>query len=81
MATWLTARLADGDLRVSVVSAHPYGENGRTATASVDIPDSDLAEARDVLATLLAAYQSQAERQARVAAARALVVALDREEA
>lgn len=76
---WLTARYEGDDLRISVVSAAPYGKLGRTATASVDVPadDEDLARVRKALDKLMDRFAPQAAEQAQKAAARAWMYATD----
>ena len=81
MAVWVTARLDDeGKLTARVTASEPYGSGGRTATGAVDLDADALVDLRADLEVLIEAHGPAAQREARLGAARALVVASDRGE-
>lgn len=76
----VTARLDGTDLTAQVVAIEEYGEGGRTATASLDVPEHDLGGLTEVLVGLADKYGNRATGRARMAAAKALEVAVQRGE-
>lgn len=71
----VTARLDGTDLTAQVVAIEEYGEGGRTATASVDVPEHDLGGLTEVLVGLADKYGNRATGRAKLAAAEAFTVA------
>lgn len=76
--TWVTARLDGKAFTLNVTAAAPYV--GREATATVEVTGEDAQRVKALLGEIVEAYQAQAERQAQIAAARALTVAVDQGE-
>lgn len=77
---WVTARLDGTEIRASVVAQAEYGDNGRTATGTVEVPDQELGPLTEVLMDFLNKYDHRAENRAKAAAATAMTVAVQRGE-
>lgn len=73
--SWVTARLDESGVVVSVVGSAEYDKNGRAASIPVPVASEDMVDVKAALEALLAKYQARAEQAATLAAAQALSAA------